>query len=232
MHRTYVADIERGARNVTLRSIANLAAALQMSVGSLLSQVTSSAEITLNFRDEVAPNLNAEILLVEADAVEAELTVSVFKRAKLTNPIKVVREAELGLDYVFGTGRHAKRPPMHPRLILLDLNLPRMACLEFLRRIKKEERTRDIPVVGMTSARNDRLVGECVRMGMEHHLVKPVSFDSLCRITPSFRLRWALLEPNTAEIAGQPALPRIAPMHPFPKSNDPLISAPPCVVAS
>lgn len=231
MHRTYVADIERGARNVTLRSIANLASALQMSVGDLLSYVTASSEIALCLSDGISPNQIAEILVVEGDAEHAELAVSALKRAKLTNPIKVVREAEHGLDYLFGTGRYAKRPQMHPRLILLDLNLPRTSSLEFLRRIKKEERTRDIPVVAMTATRNERLMSECVRMGVEHHIPKPVSFDSLCKITPSFRLRWTLLEPVGAE-AGKPGLPRIAPLHHFPKSNDPLISAPPCVVAS
>lgn len=231
MHRTYVADIERGARNVTLRSIANLATALQMSVGNLLSYVTSAPEIAFCFGDGAAAHHIAEILLVGGDAADGELAVSVFKRAKVTNPIKVVSDAELGLDYLFATGRYAKRAPMHPRLILLDLDLPQMSALEFLRRIKKEERTRDIPVVVLVATRNARTMAECARLGVENHIVKPVSFDSFCKITPHLRLRWTLLQPVGAETTGQLSLPRIAPLHHFPKSNDPLLSSPPCVVA-
>lgn len=231
MHRTYVADIERGARNVTLRSIANLATALQMSVGNLLSYVTSSPEIALCFGDGAASHEIAEILVVGGDPADSELAVSVFKRAKVTNPIKTVRDADQGLDYLFGTGRYAKRAPMHPRLILLDLDLPESSGLDFLRRIKGDERTREIPVVVLTGARKSRMLAECGRIGVYNHIAKPVSFESFCKITPQFRLRWTLLQPIGAETGGQLTLPRIAPLHHFPKSNDPLISSPPCVVA-
>ncbi len=83
---------------------------------------------------------------MEHNAADAAMTARAFKRAKL----RIVRDAEAGLDYLFGTGRYAKRKPVRPQLILLGLNLPQMSGLEFLRRVKADERTRDIPVAVLT----------------------------------------------------------------------------------
>ena len=77
------------------------------------------------------------------NAPDATMTARAFKRAKF----KIVRDAEAGLDYLFGTGRYARRKPVRPQLILLDLHLPQMSGMEFLRRVKGDKRTRDIPVV-------------------------------------------------------------------------------------
>ena len=74
------------------------------------------------------------------------MTARAFKRAKF----RIVRDEESGLDSLFGTGRYARRKPVQPQLILLDLHLPQMAGMEFLRRVKADERTRDIPVVVLT----------------------------------------------------------------------------------
>ena len=146
MHRTYLADIERGARNVTLRTVANLAKALHLSVGSLFAYVTARPGTALRAGAEPAPREVRNILLVEHSAADAGMTARAFKRAKL----RIVRDAEAGLDYLFGTGRYAKRKPARPQLILLDLNLPQMSGLEFLRRVKADGRTRDIPLVVLT----------------------------------------------------------------------------------
>jgi CheY-like chemotaxis protein len=94
-----------------------------------------------------------EILLVEHDAAAAATTADAFKRARLANPLRIVGDGETGLDYLFGTGRYAKRKPPRPQLILLVLDLPRMSGSEFMRRIKGDERTRDIPVVLLTVSR-------------------------------------------------------------------------------
>jgi two-component system, response regulator len=93
-----------------------------------------------------------EILLVDRGSTMARA----FERAKLANPIKIVRDGETGLDYLFGTGRYAKRMPARPQLILLVPDLPRMSGREFLLRVKGDERTRDIPVVPLAVSRPSR----------------------------------------------------------------------------
>jgi CheY-like chemotaxis protein len=188
MHRTYIADVERGARNVTLRSIVNLAKALQLTVGSLLSQATGQG--TPSSGTEKGPQApeSGEILLIEDNASDATMAARAFKRARFTNPVRVAKDAETALDRLFGTGRGAPRSPALPQVILLDLNLPGMSGLEFLRRIKADRRTRDIPVVVLTVSRTDRMIVECGRLGAADYIVKPIGIESFVRLTPRLRL--------------------------------------------
>ena len=146
IHRTYLADIERGKRNVTLGTVANLAKTLQISMGNLFAYVTARPRSALRVGATTAPTEGQNILLVEPNAADAAMTARVFKRGKL----RVVRDAEAGFDYLFGTGRYARRKPVRPQLILLDLHLPQTSGMEFLQRVKGDERTRDIPVVFLT----------------------------------------------------------------------------------
>lgn len=148
MHRTYLADIERGKRNVTLRTVANLAKTLQISVGNLFAHVPAKPGTALRVGAATAPIEVRNILLVEHNAADAARMARAFKRAKL----RIVSDAEAGLDYLFGTGRYARRKPARPQLILLDLHLPQMSGMEFLQRVKGDERTRDIPVVVLTAS--------------------------------------------------------------------------------
>jgi len=147
IHRTYIADIERGARNITLRSVANVAKALQITIGHLFAHVTAPSGAAPRVGTETAPNEVRDILLVEHDPAAAATTARAFKRAKLANPLAIVRDGEAALDYLFGAGRHAKRKPVRPQLILLVQDLPKMSGKEFMRRVKGDERTRDIPIV-------------------------------------------------------------------------------------
>ena len=156
LHRTYVADVERGARNVTLLTIANLARALHVTAGNLLSHANAPSGIALRNSVGPAPHEGREILLVDHSSTLAVTMARAFERAKLANPIKIVRDGETGLDYLFGTGRYAKRMPARPQLILLVLDLPKMSGHEFLRRVKGDERTRDIPVVPLTVSHPSR----------------------------------------------------------------------------
>jgi CheY-like chemotaxis protein len=150
LHRTYVADVERGARNVTLWTIANLAKALHVTAGNLLSHTATPSGMALRNSVGSAPDEVREILLVDHRSTVAVTMAHAFERAKLANPIKIVRDGEAGLDYLFGTGRYAKRKPARPQLILLVLDLPKMSGEEFLLRVRGDERTRDIPVVPLT----------------------------------------------------------------------------------
>ena len=148
MHRTYLADIERGTRNVTLRTVAHLAKALQITVGNLFAYVTAGPGTALRVGLATAPTGVQDLMFVDHNAADAVKTARAFKRVKFK--IVVVRDAEAGLDYLFGTGRYAQRKPVRPQLILLDLHLSQMSGMEFLRRVKGDARTRDIPVVVLT----------------------------------------------------------------------------------
>ena len=147
IHRTYLADIERGKRNVTLRTAANLAKTLQITIGHLFAHVTPPSGTAPRADSELVPNEVRDILLVEHHKVAAAETARAFKRARLTNPIKIVRDGEAGLAYLFGTGWYGRRKQVRPQLILLVLDLPRMSGSEFLRRVTADERTRDILVL-------------------------------------------------------------------------------------
>ncbi|MEO6992728.1 MAG: response regulator [Lacunisphaera sp.] len=191
MHRTYVADIERGGRNVTLRSVGHLANALQVSVAELLSakQEFREAEVSSGSMDDES---TGEILLVEDNSTDAQLIVRAFTRAHLTNPVKVVVDGEEALDYLNGTGRDLGRLVRPPQLVLLDLNLPKISGMEVLRQMKKNPATRQIPVVVLTGSLHDRNIIECGRLGAENYMVKPVEFGAFSRITSALNLAWTL----------------------------------------
>ena len=189
LHRTYVADIERGARNLSLANIEKLACALETSIPTLFTLETSgksSAEREIG-----------EILLVEDEPVDVQLTLRAFKSACLTNRVHVVRDGPEALDFLFATGSFARRAtePL-PQLVLLDLKLPRMSGLEVLRRIKADERTRRVPVVVLSSSDSDRDIEESKRLGAETYIMKPVDFHGLTQVAPQLQLCWALLKQN------------------------------------
>ena len=152
VHRTYITDVERGARNLTLRTVANLATALQITIGHLFAHVTALPGTAPPVGAEPPPNEVRDILLVEHDATAAAATARAFKRAKLANPLRMVGDGETALHYLFGTGRYAGRKTVRPQLILLVLDLLGMSGTEFLRRVKDDKRTRDIPVVLLTAS--------------------------------------------------------------------------------
>lgn len=182
LHRTYIAGIEGGARNLTLKSIDRLARALQVSVASLLLDVSQFGEI----------------LLVEDNQDDVELTLQAFKRARMTNPVVVVGDGADALDYLFCSGRFAgRRIEERPHLVLLDLNLPKIGGMEVLRRIKADERTRSIPVAVLTGSQDEHVPEECQRSGAHTIITKPVDFLGLTQATRRLNLGWALLE--TAE---------------------------------
>jgi two-component system, response regulator len=185
LHRTYVSDVERGVRNPSLESVQKLAHALELSLPKLFERAGHGR------------NQLVEILLVEDNPRDVELTMRAFKRARLTNPIHVAQDGVEALDFLFATGRHAgrKEAPL-PGVVLLDLNLPKKSGLEVLRQIKADRRTQNIPVVVLTISNRDRDISECRRLGAETYIVKPVDFQRFSEVTTRFSLAWALIKPN------------------------------------
>ena len=191
LHRTYIADIERGARNVTLRSIESLAKALEMSVGELLSTVSVPFSCPGGGSAKTP-----EILLVEDNAADAALTLRAFRLAKLSNPLRVVPHAEAAWEYLTGTGAESAAGPRQPALILLDLNLPGISGVDLLRRIKEDPARREIPVIVLTVSRHDRVILECSRLGVVTYIVKPLSFENFVRVAPRLNLRLTVGSPR------------------------------------
>jgi len=191
LHRTYIADIERGARNVTLRSMESLAKALELSVGDLLSNISLPAA-----RSGSGPAGSEDILLVEDNATDAALTLRAFRLVRVTNPLRVMPSAEAAWEYLTGKGTASSVGPQRPALILLDLNLPGISGVEFLRRVKLEPALRDIPVVVLTVSRHDQVIIECSRLGVVNYIVKPLRFEDFVRVSPRLNLRLTLGAPR------------------------------------
>jgi len=188
LHRTYVSDVERGARNPSVESIEKLARALEISVSMLFEQAADGSQT----RQLV------EILLVEDNPRDVQLTLRAFEKARITNPLHVVRDGVEALDFIFATGPYAHRAEIErPQIILLDLNLPRKNGLEVLRKIKADKRTRKIPVVVITASSRDRDIAECRRLGAENYIIKPVGFQNFSEVTPRLSLAWMLVKATT-----------------------------------
>ena len=135
-----------------------------------------------------------EILLVEDNPHDVELTILVFQAHKLTNRIHVVRDGAEALDFIFCAGRYASRNRLdRPKVILLDLKLPRIDGLEVLGRVKRDAATRVIPVVVMTSSREERDMVESYRLGVNSYIVKPVEFQQFSEAIRQVGLYWVLL---------------------------------------
>ena len=194
LHRTYVSDLERGARNPSIGSVEKLARALQISVSRLFEQATDA---------DRAKQL-VEILLVEDNPRDVKLTMRAFEQAQITNPVHVVSDGVEALDFLFATGSYAYRSEDdHPKVILLDLNLPKINGLEVLRRIKADPRTQHIPIIILTISNRDRDINECRRLGAETYIVKPVGFEKFTEVTPRLNLAWVLVKPN-GTLSAQP----------------------------
>jgi len=135
-----------------------------------------------------------DILMVEDNANDEALTLHELGKYHLTNRVQVVRDGQEALEYVFCTGRYAMRDINdQPNVILLDIKLPYVDGLEVLRRIKQDQRTRTIPVVMLTSSREESDLIESYRLGVNSYIVKPVDFDQFKEAARSLGMYWLLL---------------------------------------
>jgi CheY-like chemotaxis protein len=131
-----------------------------------------------------------DILLVEDNPIDAELTMRGLKNDKLANKITWVKDGEVALDYVFRRGAYAERDDFGPRLILLDLKMPRVDGMDVLKAIRADERTRRIPIVVMTSSREESDVVKSYDLGANSYIVKPLDFNSLADIARQAGFYW------------------------------------------
>jgi len=145
-------------------------------------------------------NEQIEILFIEDNPYEAELTIRNLKKYNLANNLKHIDDGAEAVDYIFNKGVYANSEHSgRPRLILLDLKLPKVSGLEILRLLKANEGTKAIPVVVLTSSKEDKDVIESYELGVNSYIVKPVNFESFSKAITDLGMYWMILNqiPNT-----------------------------------
>ena len=135
-----------------------------------------------------------EILLVEDNPNDAELTIYALKSKKIANNITLLKDGAEALDYIFAKGAYSGRNIDElPQVILLDINMPKVNGLEVLRKIRDDKRTCMIPVVILTSSREDRDIVESYKLNVNSYIVKPVDFDKFMEAVSEIGLYWIVL---------------------------------------
>jgi two-component system response regulator len=143
-----------------------------------------------------------DVLLVEDNPDDVELAMFAFRKNNLGNRIHVARDGAEALEYIFGTGAYASgKAAQTPKLILLDLKLPKVDGLEVLRQIKSDPRTRNTPVVMMTSSREENDLVASYSLGVNSYIVKPVDFQQFVEAARTLGLYWLLLNEPPASAA-------------------------------
>lgn len=144
---------------------------------------------------------SAQILLVEDNEDDVELTISAFRENHLGNEITVVRDGAEALDYLFRTGSYANRRTPDPELILLDLNLPKVGGLEVLERLRADDRTRIIPVVILTSSKDEDDIVAGFSRGANSYVRKPVDYDEFVKAVNDLGAYWLVLNQSPVRAA-------------------------------
>jgi two-component system response regulator len=135
-----------------------------------------------------------EILLVEDNPRDAEMALRALRKQNLANKVHVAKDGAEALDFLFARGAYTHRDPNHaPKVVLLDLKLPKVSGLEVLKAIKGDEQTRTIPVVVMTSSQEEKDMVESYRLGVNSYIVKPVDFDKFVESVGQLGLYWLLV---------------------------------------
>ena len=142
----------------------------------------------------MSENNVVEILIVEDTPEDLELALRALHKAHLANHIQVARDGEEALDFIFCAGPHTNRKIENgPKVILLDLKLPKVDGLEVLRRLKSDPRTRSLPVVVLTSSKEQKDVVESYNLGVNSYIVKPVNFEGFVKAVQEVGMYWLLL---------------------------------------
>jgi two-component system, response regulator len=135
-----------------------------------------------------------DIILVEDNPADVELTLNALKENNLANRVKVLKDGEEAVNYIFRQGEYSDCGICEsPALILLDLNLPKISGIEILKRIRSDERTKNIPVVVLTSSRLDKDRIESYHLGVNSYIVKPVEFENFAHAVAQIGYYWVVL---------------------------------------
>ncbi len=144
------------------------------------------------------PNSLIEILLVEDSMNDAELTIRALKKINLANNLIHLTDGAEAIDFIFAQGKYSDRNiDDKPKLILLDLHMPKVGGLEVLEKIKTSEQTKAIPVVVMTSSREQKDIVESYKLGVNAYVVKPVGFNEFAKAVADLGLFWLLVNQST-----------------------------------
>src|SRR5437762_13063531 len=142
----------------------------------------------------MTPIEDVEILLVEDNPNDVELTLRALQKQNLATKVFVVKDGAEALEYIFATGAFAHRNiENRPKVILLDLKLPKVDGIEVLKRIKADERTRHTPVVMLTSSQEERDVIDTYSLGVNSYIVKPVDFSNFVHAVSELGIYWGIL---------------------------------------
>ncbi len=137
---------------------------------------------------------NIEIILVEDSVEDASLVIRSLKKSNICNSIIHLQDGAEALDFMFARGLYVDRKVEDkPKLILLDLKMPKVDGLQVLRELKADDRTKSVPIVIMTSSREDRDLVECYRLGVNGYVVKPVSFDNFAKAVAELGIFWLMI---------------------------------------
>jgi CheY-like chemotaxis protein len=141
-----------------------------------------------------------EIIIVEDDPNDAELITRALRKHNLANKHILLKDGAEALDFLFGKGSFADEyDDGHPKVILLDLKLPKVNGIEVLRKIKSDERTKKIPVVILTSSREDRDLKDAYDLGVNSYVTKPIKFDEFAKVVSDLGMYWLLLNKSLAK---------------------------------
>jgi two-component system, response regulator len=136
---------------------------------------------------------HVEILLVEDNPTDAELTMRALRRKNLANNLVWVKDGAEALEFMFCTGRYDNRTNTAPKLVLLDLKLPKVDGIEVLRTVKSNRKTRHVPIIMLTSSHEERDIVESYQLGVNSYIVKPVDFDNFLEMVSQVGLYWSLV---------------------------------------
>lgn len=135
-----------------------------------------------------------DVLLVEDNASDAELTIRALRKNKIISSLLHLQDGEDALEYIFATGKYSNRNIYEtPKVILLDLKMPKLDGLEVLKKIKSDERTKTIPVVLLTSSKEDKDIVVSYRLGVNSYIVKPLGFENFVKAVADLGLYWLLI---------------------------------------
>ncbi len=144
-------------------------------------------------------NINdVEILLTEDNPNDVELTLRALQKHNLANKVYVVKDGAEALDFIFATGQYSSRNiNLPPKVIFLDLKLPKVSGIEVLRKIKSDDKTKTVPVVVVTSSQESQDIQECYKLGVNSYIQKPIEFDNFVKAISDAGLYWLVINKST-----------------------------------